>query len=309
MGAFPRSEALIQLTRAASRGRVSEQELDEGFSQEAKELAALQTEAQTDLVVDGQLNWKDLFRPFCDLLTGMRLGGLTRWFDNNSFYRKPVVYDKVRYRGGDLRAYFRWNLLPHGRRWKAVLPGPYTFAVMCQNESYSSFQDLLDDLTHSLASVVDALKTVGYGYFQFNEPCICSSELSKDDLQLIGRAYESLIKGVGARTAIHTYFGDASRSIDTLLDMPTNSIGIDFYATSIDSLVEHDFNREIGCGCLDARNSLLESPEMLRKLIVRVVHELNPEGISVTPNSDLDFLPRTIAVKKLRLLGAAKELA
>jgi 5-methyltetrahydropteroyltriglutamate--homocysteine methyltransferase len=299
----------VELTRAASRGRISEEELDVAFTQETRELATLQKEAGVDLLVDGQLNWKDLFRPFCDLLTGIRLGGLTRWFDNNTFYRKPIVSEKVGFGKGDLSAYFKGGLLPNGARRKAILPGPYTFAVLSQNASYSSLQDLVDDLAHSLASIVVELKKSGYVYFQFNEPCICSDERSKNDAQLIRQAYGILTKGAGAETALQTYFGDASRAIDLILDLPVDSIGIDFYETSIESLVEHSFNKKIGCGCIDGRNSLLESPATLKNLIEKVSGDLSPPAIYVTPNCDLEFLPHSIAVKKLHLLELAKELA
>ena len=306
-GAFPRSEALVEASRAAARGRVSPDELEAAYARDMAALTNLQTQAKVEFVVDGQLNWKDLFRPFSELLTGIRLGGLTRWFDNNTFYRKPIIVDKVRYAGTSLDRYFRCSLPHNGARWKAVFPGPYTFAVMSQNNAYSSFGDLIDALAHSLKDVISELKKEGYEYFQFNEPCVCFSEPSKNELQLIKQAYEVLVKGIGAKTALHTYFGDAGKVIDSILDCATDCVGIDFYATSIASLVEHDFTKEIGCGCIDARNSLLETPDALRKLIRKVEDDVAPKAVYVTPNCDLEFLPQSIAVKKLHILAEAKE--
>lgn len=298
----------MELTRAAARGRASGDELEGAFTREIAALASLQTRAKLDFVVDGQLNWKDLFRPFCELLTGVRTGGLTRWFDNNTFYRKPIIVDKVRYGGADLGTYFRYISLPKGASRKAILPGPYTFAVMSQNIAYASFADLIDDLAHSLGDIISELGKAGYGYLQFNEPSICYSEPSKDELSTIRDAYETMTKGIGAKTALHTYFGDAGTVIDSILDFPTDCIGIDFYATSIDSVVQHDFTKEIGCGCIDARNSLLESPDALKSLIKRVQDEVNPKSIYVTPNCDLEFIPYSVAVQKLQILAEAKEM-
>lgn len=307
-GAFPRSEALVELTRAAARGKVSENELEDGFRKEVLQLVMLQTEAEIDSVVDGQLNWQDLFRPFSEILTGIRPGSLTRWFDNNTFYRKPTIVEKVRYGGGSLDRYFRHNLLPKDRPRRAVLPGPYTFALLSQNIAYQSFEDLIDDLAHALRDVATKLKIAGYQYLQFNDPSICVSEPSQDQLAAVRQAYEVLAKGMDAKTVLHTYFGDAGSIIEFALDLPTDSIGIDFYATSVDSLSEHDFTKELECGCLDARNSLLETPDGLKKLIVRIQDAVRPKGISVATNCDLDFLPYGVAARKLNLLATAKKI-
>ena len=177
-GVCPRSEQLIEITRAAERGCASQAELDDAFKRDVISLVELQLDAGLDLVVDGQLNWQDLFRPFSKLLTGIELGGLSRWFDNNTFYRKPVVTEKVRLASSSLGAYFRGDLLPSTVRKKAILPGPYTFAAMSQNTAYASFADLVDDLAHALSNCLRELVKAGYEYFQFNEPCLSLKNLS-----------------------------------------------------------------------------------------------------------------------------------
>lgn len=309
VGAFPRSENLIGLTRASTRGNLPRENLENAFTRETSELATLQTDAELDFLVDGQLNWQDLFRPFSEILAGIHQGSLTRWFDNNTFYRKPIIVDKVKFQGTNLRAYFRSDLLATSSRKKAILPGPFTFALMSQNMVYDSAADLIDDLAHCLREVVSKLLTLGYEYFQFNEPCICFSARSQDELSTVENAYDSLVKGIGARTALHTYFGDLSTSIDSILDFSIDRIGIDLYATSIDSLVDHDFDKEIGCGCIDARNSLLESPEALKNFVQKIEDRVSPKGIYVTPNCDLEYLPHIIAVKKLQILSQVMKIA
>ncbi len=94
-GIFPRSEELVQATRAAVRGKISPTDLEAAFRHDLDALAQLQSDCGLDYVVDGQLNWQDLFRPFSNLFTGITLGSLTRWFDNNAFYRKPIIVDKI----------------------------------------------------------------------------------------------------------------------------------------------------------------------------------------------------------------------
>jgi len=254
------------------------------------------------------LNWQDLFRPINELLTGIDPGSLTRWFDNNTFYRKPIVVRKVSLKTKDIQQYFQSDLLPKASLKKAILPGPFTFAQLSENRAYSSLSDLANDLARALQGVVTALQERGYGYFQFNEPSICAPSRTQPELEIAKHAYETCAQGIGGKSIIQTYFGDASRVIETLLDFPVDSIGIDFYATSLDSLKEYDFNKVLGCGCVDGRNSLLETPTELKTFVSRVRESLEPSDIYITPNCDLEFLPQTVAEKKVRLLGETKRL-
>ena len=305
-GIFPRSEELVQATRAAVRGKATLAELEAAFRHDLDALGQLQQDCDLDYVVDGQLNWQDLFRPFSKLLTGITLGSLTRWFDNNAFYRKPIIVDKVKATKADTQQYFRSSLLPKSTSKKAILPGPFTLAAMSQNVTYGSFADLVDDLAHALKQITTDLRKAGYSYVQFDEPSLCEIGRTKSELEIAQHGFEVCAKGMGIKTSLQTYFGDASPVINQLLDYPVDCVGIDFYATSIDSLRESSFSNELGCGCIDGRNSLLETTEDLTRFVSRVRNDLEPRTMSIGPNSDLQFLPCPVAEKKVRLLAEAK---
>jgi 5-methyltetrahydropteroyltriglutamate--homocysteine methyltransferase len=306
-GAFPRSEHLVEVTRGAVRGQLSEGELREAFSSEAKTVIDLQVGEDLDYVVDGQLNWQDLFRPFSEIFTWSSLGSLTRWFDNNTFYRKPIIAQEIRFDPGSVGTYFRYELIASDVQRKAILPGPFTLASMSDNRFYPSFPDLLDAMAHALKELVSYLCSRDYQCVQFNEPSLCWSQTSQIDLRIVKCAYETCARGLTAKTLVQTYFGDAGPIIDGLLDFPIDCLGVDFYATSTDGLKNHDFNKDLGCGCIDGRNSLLESPKDARRLIEEIRDEVEPRSISVNTNCDLDFLPYQVAEKKLRLLSKVKQ--
>jgi 5-methyltetrahydropteroyltriglutamate--homocysteine methyltransferase len=304
-GVFPRSEKLIAATRAAVRGNLPQSEVNAAFQEDANSLIHLQNELALNAFVDGQLNWQDLFRPFTQILAGIEPGGLTRWFDNNTFYRKPIVTEKIVFTGHDLDKYFRVDLLPKHSHKKAILPGPFTFAHLSDNRAYQSLPDLVDDIAHSLKAVVQALKRLGYDYFQFSEPCMCMPNRTISDLETAKRGFETCAEG---KSFIQTYFGDASRAVETLLDCPVDAIGVDFYSTTLESLRGHHFDKTLGCGCIDGRNSLLESPSELKEIIAKVRDDLEPTDLYLTPNCDLEFLPRDVAEKKVRLLSETRKL-
>ncbi|MEM4475200.1 MAG: hypothetical protein QW405_02180, partial [Fervidicoccaceae archaeon] len=56
-------------------------------------------------------------------------------------------------------------------------------------------------------------------------------------------------------------------------------------------------------GIIDARSTLMEKIDALRRL----VEELSgPESVILSTNTTLEFLPESVAYKKLRLLGRLK---
>ena len=304
-GVYPRSEKLVTATRATVRGELSQTEVDRTLEDDTKSLTLLEEHASLDYIVDGQLNWQDLFRPFSEIFSGIQATTLTRWFDNNTFYRKPMITEKVQFRGKAIQQYFRSDLLPKERRKKAILPGPLTFALLSENKAYASLADLVEDVAKALKATVKMLQNSGYDQFQFNDPCLTALDRKSSELQTAKKAYETCANGKGL---LHTYFGDASPVIDALLDLPVEAIGIDFYSTPLQKLRGHDFTKRLGCGCIDGRNSLLEATDQLKAIILDTRDQLEPRDMYVTPNCDLDFLPSAVAEKKIQILSETKRM-
>jgi methionine synthase II (cobalamin-independent) len=155
--------------------------------------------------------------------------------------------------------------------------------------------------------VIATLRRADYALIQFNEPAINNDKRANEVLQYAKQSYETCAQTAGAKTALHLYFSDPEPVLDAVLDLPVDAVGIDFYATSLESIAKHTFNRELDCGCIDGRNSLLESPEELSKFVHSVEREVEPKRITVTPNCDFDFLPYLVAEKKTRLLADVKK--
>ena len=303
-GFFPRSEELVRITRAFERHKLGRSELEQATQNDAVHLLELQKKASFDYVVDGQLNWQDHFRPFSRIFSGINPSGLTRWYDNNTFYKQPIITEKVRFLGTGLEEYFRYDLIPVKTAKKAILPGPYTFAHSSQRPAYNSLADLVNDLAHALRETCRRLVEHGYSYFQFDEPALTFHKANNDELTIAKNAFEILGNIPNAKTCLETYFGDAAPILDSLLEFKTNCIGIDLYSTSLESIQDYKFDKELACGCVDGRNSLLENPADLAKVLHKT--KTITDKISICPNCDLEFLPYTVAEKKIQLLSETK---
>ena len=299
-GNFPRPEQLIDVSRQSDRGRATEHELQENLTSSTRAVIGLQISNGLDVLVDGQLSWQDLFRPFSKLLNGIETGTLTRWFDNNTFYRVPIVKDKVWRSEAAVSEYYRHDLMPTSRPYKAIMPGPYTFAKLSENTAYASFADLVDDLAHSLCNISRELIDNGCKFLQFNEPSLCTA--TAGELEIAKRGFEVLAKN-STKIMLQTYFDSVSRIVDKLLDFPVDCIGVDLYANDISIISKYSFSRELSCGCIDGRNSLIEPAEQLVELMTKVRETVDSRHLYVGPNCDLEFLPYPVAEKKVRLLG------
>lgn len=306
-GIFPRSEALIAATRGFDRGRVSREEMAEVFRHDVREAVELQRGAGFNLLSDGLLNWQDLFRPLVEAWGGLTLGGLTRWYDNNTFFRQPAITSSLE--PGPLpREYLRVDLIPRGARVKAVLPGPYTIYDLAEDRHYANPVEAVPDLGKCLRRVCDGLRELGCAHVQFSEPSLLEHPPSQDILETVRQAYETLRGADGMEISLQLYFASVQPQLGEILNFPVDILGLDLYEEDLGRLVDVDFDKILACGCIDARNSLLETPGEIASLVEGARESLSPPGTILCPNADLEFLPRSVAADKVRALGEARDL-
>lgn len=303
-GICPRSEPLISATRGLDRGRVTEEEVEAAREADVERLVRLQLEAGCDYVLDGLLNWQDLFRPFVEHWDGLEAGPLTRWFDNNTFFRQPVLVGPVE--GAPLpEAYARTDLLPKGTPWKAVLPGPYTFRALAEDRHYGDEGKALEAIAAALAATAADLGQRGFALIQLQEPSLGGDSLEGVDWTALREAYQVLYDAAPT-LALHVFFGPVSPHLDALADLPVGILGIDLYRERGEALTEATLRKAVALGCVDARNSLVEKPSDVAARAAELRDVLGPPEVILSPNADLEFLPLAVAEKKVRVLGEAK---
>jgi len=307
-GIHPRSEILVEATRRYDRDSISEEELKGVLREDILRLVQLQQEAEFTCITDGLLDWQDLFRPIISRTQGIHEGPLTRWYDNNNFYRKPVILGKMIWRPERDHPLIHASLLPKMKRWKAILPGPYTFSVLSDNKHYSDKGELLSDYASVLKEEVRRLEGAGVSQIQLSEPSMVTKNPSREWIERTRNAISTIRRGSRIEVMIHTYFGTIEKILPDLLDFDIDIIGIDFYQTELESITDIDITKTIACGCIDSRNSIVEDRYQIADFVRRVVEKLNPPGICLCPNCDLEFLPRAKADQKAMELGRAYRL-
>lgn len=295
-GIYTRSRELIRATRDFDRRRTTFEELEKIRRADVKKIISLQKDFE--FVVDGNLHWQDLFRPFTKA-AGIELGPLTRFFETNTFFRRPVIKDKIKFEPKEIERYLYLDLLPANK--KVILPGPVTFYGLSENRCYK--KDFMIVLAKLIGKVIKYLAQKGVKSVQLSEPYLAyhgkqltgkDFALAKDAYQLIGDSQNH------AEISLHTYFGDFN-PIAKVLKFPVDSITIDLISTDLKKL-KFETDKKIGLGCIDASNSLLENPEETIKFTNSLIKKLKLKNFFICPCCDLDFLPEPVAEKKVAIL-------
>ena len=307
-GALPRSEALVEATRGLERKRVTPEACEAQRVEDATAAIELQDAAGLDFISDGQLNWQDLFRPIVEACKGLEGGALTRWFDNNTFYRKPTAVGELALHSGLPHEFFRTRLL-NGHAWHVILPGPYTFARAAEGAGHAAgFEERLDATAKLLRQAARWCADRGARHIQFSEPWLVYQPPKKRQLAAAAAAYATVTKGLNADTVLSTYFGDLKGVYPDILDFSVDAIGIDLTATNLSDLKEHDFDKGAVLGVVDGRNSLVETPAEIVALAAEAQDVLDPDFLAIAPTCELELCPRSVADEKVKALGRALEL-
>ncbi|MDR7416660.1 MAG: methylcobamide--CoM methyltransferase [Armatimonadota bacterium] len=287
------------------RGEISPEEFLQVEREVTLEVIQEQVEAGIELITDGQIRWEDAQTYFARGLTGFTLDGLQRWFDTNMYYRMPVAEGEVLWTDPITVEDYRFAKAHSPRPVKPVITGPYTLARLSQNRYYATFEDFVLNLALALNQELRALDAEDPPLIQVDEPGILRH---KGDFPLFREAMITLTEGVRAPLALYTYFGDVLDIYPEILDLPFDVIGLDFVAgpRNWEALEKAPFEKWLGFGILDARNTRLESLEDLLRALDRVSRYVPLDRIYLNPSAGLEFLPRKVARAKLQRLVEAK---
>jgi 5-methyltetrahydropteroyltriglutamate--homocysteine methyltransferase len=286
-GIYPRSDALVQATRDLDRGRTTQDAVEQQVERDFGELVTVQEQAGLALLSDGLLRWQDHFRQLAERTDGLDARPLTRFLDTNTFFRAVLVTGKPR-----LRDPLAAPDLPTGR-WLATLPAPSSLSQAAGKEV--SAQALAADV---LAPQIEAYSRAGCALVVLTDPFLARG----GDIGEAVAALSELPRDVPL--ALQLPFGDAEGVLEGLAEAPVGAIGVDFYATSLDSVPEN-YPKEIMAGVIDSRSSALEDPAEIGQF----AHALTARataGVSLGPNGDLQFVPEPIAREKIARLGRAQ---
>jgi len=292
-GIYPRSEELIEATRKNTEN------LDSLFQSETEEYISAQKNANLGFVSDPLLKWDDIFRPFSNL-SEVTPTALNRIYEMNTFYR-VLSFDGFTFTdGGNTVKSNLDSSLPKNKT--VAIPEPFTFAELHTSNEFKRREDFVINLAKMLRGEIDSLVESGFEVIQLLAPSIAYNK--EVDFGVISDALKIITDGLEAKTVLHTYFGDVSTKIESLLDLPVSGLGFDITTTPASSIEKHSFsNKILTIGIINSFNTAIEKPQECIKQVDEINAQTKPKESYVSNNFDLEYVPKEFAMNKISVLG------
>jgi len=292
-GIYPRSEELIEATRKNTEN------LDSLFQSETEEYISAQKNANLGFISDPLLKWDDIFRPFSNL-SSVTPTALNRIYEMNTFYRVLSFDGQDLVGGGNIVQSNLDSSLPKNKT--AAIPEPFTFAELHTSNKFKRKEDFTINLAKMLRVEIDSLVKSGFEAIQLLGPSIAYN--NEVDFGLVSDALKILTSGLEAKTILHTYFGDVSKKIESLLDLPVSGLGFDITTTPASSIEKHSFsNKSLTIGIINSFNTAIEKPQECIKQVDEINANTKPKESYVNNNFDLEYVPKEFAMNKIYVLG------
>ncbi len=283
------------------------------YEEAREELIGVQQEAGLDRIVEGQLRWDDMIAHPLAVHDAVETRGIVRYYDNNNFYREPVVSGELDFSGdvaSELEA--AADLVDDGLQ--AVLPGPYSLADLATDEQYGDEADFLAAIADFLAGEVDAFPDVETLFLL--EPSLVESAPDDGLDERASEAIDQVAAATDADVVVQPYWGALEEKVYAhLLDADVEAVGFDFVADQDQNLYniqEYGATDDVSLGLADGQNTLVEDPEAIRDRVDWVFDQLPVstfETVYLTTNTETFYLPYAKHEEKLAVLAEAAELA
>ncbi|HUQ42578.1 MAG TPA: hypothetical protein VM052_08755 [Candidatus Limnocylindrales bacterium] len=266
--------------------------------------------AGVDIINDGQIRWDDLLAPFARAWRNCERGPLERFYDNNTYFRQPLINGPIETDGQTLVRDFTFadRRDNKGAQVKAAIVGPLTFATLtAQDKHYKDLESRTLAVADALAKEIAGLKKAGATIVDVEEPALSAHP---ELIDLEAAAFERLTKG-GLPIAFYPYFFPQEGFLEKLSDTKRFRVavlGVDVRsretsARAIDRLGA--FGGTVSLGIVDARNTRVETPRELGELVEAALRKVSADRLYLSTTTGLEFLPHDVAVKKLAALTEA----
>ena len=272
------------------------------------DLVASQTEAGLDRIVEGQGRWDDMLAHPLAVNDAVETRGIVRYYDNNNFYREPVVTGDLE-PTGDIAADLEAVDVDPDRR-QAVLPGPNSLAALATDEHYGDEADFLAAVASLLAGELERCPTHGTCFLL--EPSLVTDP--PENGERAREAIDTVAAATDADVVTFSYWDSFEESLHAhLLDADVEALGYDLVSDHESTrylIQEYGSADDIALGLVDGQNTLVESPETIRDRVHWLLEDLPVTDfgtVYLSTNTEPFYLPSSKFEEKLAVLGEAAE--
>ena len=275
------------------------------------ELIETQQDAGLDRIVEGQGRWDDNLAHPLALHDNVETRGIVRYYDNNNFYRDPVVTGPLT-ESGDIAC--ELDAAAEGTDGlQAVLPGPYTLAELATDEQYGDEAAFLDAIAEFLAG--EAAAFPDHETLFLLEPSLVTDAPGDGRDAQASEAIDTVADAVDSEVVVHPFYGALDEKVYAhLMDADVDAIGFDLVSdhdANVYNAQEYGTKSGVALGVVDGQNTLVEDPATVRERFDWFDGQVPAEAFEtayLTSNTELFYLPANKAVAKMETLATAADL-
>lgn len=307
IGAYPKigdgleAQELRRALHRRDRGEIGEDDLSTVFDEVTRGAIGEIEAAGVDVTNDGQIRWDDLLSPFAKTWSGVEPGPLERFYDNNTYFRQPVIGGRIATDGRSLVRDYTFARGVAKTQLKAAIPGPLTFATLtARDDHYRSLEERVLAIADATAKEIAGLKAAGATMIDIEDPAVAAWP---KNIELAREAYARLADPDLALTLV-TYFFPADAVLESLASFPVAAVAIDVRSRDTTAFDRLDAFRtqSVVLGVVDARNTRLETAEEVARYAERALKLVPQERLVLATTTSLEYLPRDVARAKLAAL-------
>lgn len=295
-GIYPKTEDLRKKINRWERGRIDSSEISETLKNEKDIYYNLVKGAKIDVFTDPLFNWYDILRPVA-LISGAKLGQLTRYKETNTFYRLPefdevtgLAIDPAKSSEVESNPPFPLYQGAEAPGFSAFFPSPLTLHRMSQVAESIDRDEFITRITENYLEICSKFGAKKVTIFE-------SFEYVNEDLSFIDRLSSKLDVYLVTEGEL------SEEPLKTIKNKPYSIV-----ASNRDSFsLAAEYSKVPGIKLIDAHNTRLEKVDELKKQINEAAAGKNASKVVVTNSDYYDFLPRSIADKKVEILSKAGE--
>ena len=283
-------------------------EIAAAYERAREEVVGVQTDAGLDRVTEGQLRWDDMIAHPLAVADNVETRGIVRYYNNNNFYREPVVTDDLA-ASGDVAAELDAASEFVDNGLQAVLPGPYSLADLATDEHYGDDAAFLDAIAEFLADEAEQFPDVETLFLL--EPSLVENAPGEGADERASEAIDTVASAIDADVVAHTYWGSIEEKVYAhLMDADVDAIGFDLIADheqTVYNVQEYGTKDDVALGLVDGQNTLVETPETIRERVEWFVEQTDGDYDTVyaTANTELFYLPQNKFEAKIAALADA----
>lgn len=327
VGSFPQPDWLIDRARLAGRfpPRVRAKELwriPEPYLQQAWEDATLlairaQEDAGLDIVSDGEIRRESYSNRFATALDGVDIDNPGTALDRSGHPNPvPRIVGKIRRRHAVEVEDLLFLKSHTKKKIKITVPGPFTMSCQAQNDFYPGAAEAAMDYAVAVNAEIRDLFAAGADIVQIDEPYM---QARPDKAREYGlAALNTALDGITGTTAVHICFGYAAiiherpsgySFLPELAGCRCKQISIETAQSHLDCSVLAGLpEQQIMVGCIDLSDMTVETPEQVAARVRRALPYVAKERVILAPDCGMKYLPRDVAVGKLRAMVQAARI-